>query len=92
MFLNAHIRLKDILKDQGMSQQQLAILTDLRPSTISDLCKPNVSRIYLSTIAVICTALNITVGDLIVLEPSDPCQSLSHVRIPTCAPVQQHSL
>ncbi|OAS16049.1 helix-turn-helix domain-containing protein [Paenibacillus oryzisoli] len=73
MFLNAQIRLKDILKDQGMSQQQLAVLTDLRPSTISDLCKPNISRIYLSTIAIICAALNITVSDLSVLEPSDPC-------------------
>jgi putative transcriptional regulator len=69
----ARIRLNDILRERRMTRQQLAHLTRLRPSTVSDLCKPTASRIYLSTIAVLCTALNISVGDLIVLEPDERC-------------------
>lgn len=65
------IRLKDILKDKGISQQQLARLTDLRPSTVSDLCKSKASRVYLNTLAVICDALHIRLDQLIVLEPSE---------------------
>lgn len=69
----ARIRLNDILRERRMTRQQLAHLTGLRPSTVSDLCKPTASRIYLSTIAVLCTVLNISVGDLIVLEPDERC-------------------
>jgi putative transcriptional regulator len=65
------IRLDEILRERRMTRQRLAQLTGLRPSTISDLCKPTASRIYLSTIAVLCDALNITVGELIVLESRD---------------------
>lgn len=65
---NISIRLKEILKDRNMTQQQLAILTDLRPSTVSDLCKPKVCRIYLSTIATLCDTLKIPISDLIVIE------------------------
>jgi putative transcriptional regulator len=65
---NVSIRLKEILQERQMTQHQLAILTDLRPSSISDLCKPKASRIYLSTIAVLCQSLHITVSDLIVLH------------------------
>jgi putative transcriptional regulator len=63
------IRLKEVLQERSMSQQKLAELTDLRPSTISDLCRPKNRRIYLSTIAVLCSVLNISVDELIVLEP-----------------------
>ena len=66
------IRLNDVLQERRMTRQQLAILTGLRPSTVSDLCKPTSSRIYLSTIAVLCAELNISVGELIVLEPLEP--------------------
>lgn len=72
MSYTVRIRLNDILRERGMTKQQLAILTDLRPSTVSDLCKPTASRIYLSTIVVLCAALNISVGELIVLEPAEP--------------------
>jgi putative transcriptional regulator len=67
------IRLNDILRERHMTKQQLALLTGLRPSTISDLCKPTASRIYLSTIAVLCATLNISVEELIVLEPNESC-------------------
>lgn len=68
MLTTVRIRLKDILKERNMSQQQLAQLTDLRPSTISCLCKEQVNRLYLSTLASLCTALNVTIQELLVLE------------------------
>lgn len=71
MTFHVHIRLDAILRERRMTRQQLAILTGLRPSTVSDLCKPTASRIYLTTIAVLCDTLNITVGELIVLEPTE---------------------
>ena len=67
------IRLNEILLERRMTKQQLAALTRLRPSTITDLCKPTASRIYLSTIAVICDALNLTVNELIVQESTETC-------------------
>jgi putative transcriptional regulator len=70
---SVRIQLNDILLERCMTRQQLSQLTGLRPSTVSDLCKPTASRIYLNTIAVLCTALNISVGDLIVLEPDERC-------------------
>lgn len=68
-----HIRLRDILRERRMTRQQLAQLTGLRPSTISDLCKPSVSRIYLSTIAALCATLDISVGELIAVEFAERC-------------------
>nr|WP_238162683.1 helix-turn-helix transcriptional regulator [Cohnella sp. AR92] len=56
-----------------MTRQQLAHLTGLRPSTVSDLCKPTASRIYLSTIAAVCVALDIAIDELLVLEDVEPC-------------------
>lgn len=71
MPLTVRIRLKDILKERNMSHQHLARLTDLRPSTISCLCKEQVNRLYLGTLASICTALNVTIQDLLVLEQAE---------------------
>jgi putative transcriptional regulator len=62
------IRLKDVLIEKNMSQQHLAYLTDLRPSTISCICKEQVNRLYLSTLASLCTALNVSIQELVVLE------------------------
>ncbi|RUS43595.1 XRE family transcriptional regulator [Cohnella sp. AR92] len=67
------IRLNEILKERRMTRQQLAHLTGLRPSTVSDLCKPTASRIYLSTIAAVCVALDIAIDELLVLEDVEPC-------------------
>lgn len=66
------IQLNDIFKERRMTSQQLALLTGLRLSSVSDLCKPTASRIYLSTIAVHCAALNVSVSELIVLELTEP--------------------
>lgn len=66
------IRLNDILRERHITRQQLAVLTGLRPSTVSDLCKPTTSRIYLSTIAILCAALDISISELINLETIEP--------------------
>jgi len=73
MASSVRIRLHDILQEHRMTKQQLAEMTGLRPSTITDLCKPTASRIYLSSVAVICNALNLTVNELIVQESTETC-------------------
>ena len=35
----ATIKLKELLKERGMTQAELAKLTGIRPSTICDMCK-----------------------------------------------------
>lgn len=61
-----HIRLAEILKEKQMTRHQFALQAGLRPSTVSDLC-----NIYLSTIATLCETLNVSVSDLLVVEPAD---------------------
>lgn len=68
MTYTIRIRVNEILLERHMTKQQLAAITGLRPSTISDLCKPTIQRVYLSTLANLCQALDITLDQLIVLE------------------------
>lgn len=63
-----NIRLKEILREKKMTQRQLAELTGLRPSTISSLCKNQVDRIYLTTLAIICAKLDISIDQLLVMQ------------------------
>jgi putative transcriptional regulator len=62
------IRLKEILKERGMSQRQLAIKMNIRAGTINHLCSDKVDRVYIKTLQEICEALNIQVHELIVQE------------------------
>lgn len=62
------IRLKEILKERALSQNELARMTGLRPNTISRLCADNVDRVYLSTIEKVCNVLDIEIQDLIKVE------------------------
>ncbi|AJG55622.1 MULTISPECIES: helix-turn-helix domain-containing protein [Bacillus cereus group] len=62
------IKLKEILKERALSQNELARMTGLRPNTISRLCTDNVDRVYLSTIEKVCKVLNIDIQDLIKVE------------------------
>ncbi|MGG0884059.1 helix-turn-helix transcriptional regulator [Brevibacillus parabrevis] len=66
-----HIRLAEILKERQMTRHQFALQAGLRPSTVSDLCNRPVHRIYLSTIATLCETLNVSISDLLVVEPAD---------------------
>jgi putative transcriptional regulator len=62
------IKLKEILKERGISQRELARLTGLRPNTISHLCSVQVDRVYLSTLEKVCKVLNIDIQELIEVE------------------------
>ena len=63
-----HIGLKDILRERKMTQRQLALLTGLRQSTISSLCKNQVDRIYLNTLAIICSKLNVSIDRILIVN------------------------
>lgn len=62
------VRLKEVLQIKNMSQRQLAELTGLRPATIHSLCHDQVSRMYLHTLASICTVLQVEITDVLALE------------------------
>lgn len=61
-------RLKEILTEKQWTQQKLSTLTGLRPTTISCLCKENVSRTNISTLGILCDALDVTLNDLLIEE------------------------
>lgn len=69
--LTIRVRLRDVLQAKQMSQRQLAELTGFRPATINSLCRDNVSRIYLHTLATICHVLQIEIWDVLVVEQSN---------------------
>ena len=62
------IRLRTLLEEQNMSQSELARITHIRPSTISDLCNNNSNFIKLEHIDRICIALGCRVGELLKLS------------------------
>lgn len=65
------LRLKEILKERGMTQKQLAELMDARPNTISHLCSKGVNAVYFDTLEQVCKALEIDLHELIVMEDDD---------------------
>ena len=62
------IRLRALLEEHNMSLSELARITQIRPSTISDLCNNNSNFIKLEHIDRICTALGCRVGELLKLS------------------------
>ncbi|UKS27378.1 helix-turn-helix transcriptional regulator [Paenibacillus sp. HWE-109] len=69
--LTIRVRLRDVLHSKQISQRQLAELTGFRPATINSLCRDNVSRIYLHTLATICNVLQVEIGEVLVIEQSN---------------------
>lgn len=65
------LRLKEILKERGMSQRQLAELMNTRPNTISHLCSKGVNAVYFDTLENVCKTLDIDLHELIVMEDDD---------------------
>lgn len=63
------IKLKALLERRGMTQAELAKLTGIRPSTISDLCNNNSDFIKIDFLNRILKALKCGLSD--VLEYSD---------------------
>ena len=62
------IRLRALLEERNMSQSKLARITQIRPSTVSDLCNNNSNFIKLEHINRICAALCCSVDELLKLS------------------------
>lgn len=62
--------LQKLLKENGMTQSELAKSTGIRPSTICDMYNNNCSFIKLDNIDKICKRLNCTLDDFILIAPS----------------------
>ncbi len=58
-------RLKEILADRKISQRELSRLMGIRHATINAICKDTVDRVYIRTLEQVCTALDISIYDLI---------------------------
>lgn len=62
------IRLRALLEERNMSQSELARATQIRPSTVSDLCNNNSNFIKLEHINRICSTLKCSVEELLKLS------------------------
>ncbi|CAH1055088.1 helix-turn-helix domain-containing protein [Paenibacillus pseudetheri] len=54
------IKLREVLKEKGVTQMQLAELADVRQAAISELCRNAREEVNLAMITRIASALNIT--------------------------------
>lgn len=59
MSYSVRIRLKELLEERNMKQKELAELTDIRESTISDICRGARTVMNFNHIAKIAEALKI---------------------------------
>ena len=61
-----HVKLKDILKERGITQLELSQATGIRPNAISNLCRNYVDRLNIDHLERICDELDIEdMGQLI---------------------------
>lgn len=56
---NITIELKQLLDARGLTQRELSVMTGIRPSRISQICKGFIDRIELDHIVRICDALQV---------------------------------
>lgn len=62
------ILLKDILKEQRISQKELSTSTGICTADVSRLCNNRCKRLNLDHLSSICDYLKLDVGDLLVKE------------------------
>ena len=63
------INLKRLIGSKGITQSELAEMTGIRPSTISDLCNNNAHFLKTKNIDKICAALHCGISELITFTP-----------------------
>ena len=61
------IKLRQLLQAKNITQKELAKVTNIRPSTISDLCNNVAERVKLEHLEAICKALNCKISDILAL-------------------------
>ena len=66
--------LKKLIGNKGITQSELAEMTGIRPSTISDLCNNNARFFKTENIDKICTVLSCGISDLITYMPTSKSQ------------------
>ncbi|AGK52044.1 helix-turn-helix domain-containing protein [Bacillus sp. 1NLA3E] len=66
------IKLDQILSERGMSQHELARLTDIRQPLINEMCRNKTHRFPLNNLAKICEVFDCKISDVLVLEKDDP--------------------
>jgi putative transcriptional regulator len=58
-------RLKEVLKERGMSQRELALQSKVSPTTVNRMCKNLTAQVSLATLDALCAALGVEPGDLL---------------------------
>lgn len=61
------IKLRQLLQAKNITQKELAKVTNIRPSTISDLCNNVAERVKFEHLEAICKALNCEISDILAL-------------------------
>jgi putative transcriptional regulator len=65
--MKVRILLQDRLDERGLSQRKLHQRTGIRLQTINEYCRELTDRINIEHLALICTALNCCVSDILAL-------------------------
>ena len=65
------IKLRPLLKRRGMTQSELAKLTGIRPSTISDICNNNADFIKIDFLNRILNVLKCGLNDILEYKDGD---------------------
>ncbi|MNC05876.1 Helix-turn-helix domain protein [compost metagenome] len=66
------IKLKDVLKDRGITQKELETISSVPQSKISSLCNNKFSELNIANLEKIATALNITdISELMQFEKEE---------------------
>lgn len=63
-----YINLRSLLERRNMTQAELAKLTEIRPSTICDLCNNNADFIKLDYLNRVLTALKCGLNDILIFD------------------------
>lgn len=66
-----NIKLRSLLERRGMTQSELAKRTEIRPSTISDLCNNNADFIKLDYLNHILMTLKCDLNDVLEFKSGD---------------------
>lgn len=73
------LKIKHVIESRGMTQKDLAELTDIRPNAISMLARGYVERLNLDHLQRIAAALNITdIRDLVDLMPESEARQYEY--------------
>lgn len=77
--LRAVLKIRHVIEQRGLTQKDLAEMTDIRPNAISMLARGYVERLNLDHIERIATALHITdINELVELMPEGEARQLDY--------------